>query len=38
MDENLPSIMPELKAPISFEQFKTGIDPAMELIRSTPPQ
>jgi len=32
--EDVPSIVPELPAPISFDQFMNGIDPALQVIRN----
>jgi hypothetical protein len=33
LEEDLPSIEPRLLAPISFEQYMQGVDPALEAIR-----
>lgn len=36
LDENLPSLIPQLLTPLSFEQFMKGIDPAIEAVRKAP--
>jgi len=33
MDEDLPSISPDLEAPESFEKYMKGVDPALETVR-----
>lgn len=34
LDEDPPSLLPDLEAPISFHQYTEGIDPAMEAIEN----
>ena len=34
LEEDVPTITPHIEAPISFEQFMNGTDPAIEAIRN----
>ena len=36
LDEDLPTLVPDLVTPFGFEQYMKGIDPAMEAIRKDP--
>ncbi len=36
LDEDLPSIVPDLLTPLDFDQYMKGVDPAMEAVRLTP--
>jgi hypothetical protein len=38
VEEDVPSIAPELQAPISFKQFMKGIDPTLQAIRTHSPE
>jgi hypothetical protein len=33
LDEDLPTLVPDLVTPLGFEQYMKGIDPAMEAVR-----
>jgi hypothetical protein len=37
VDEDVPSLVPDLPAPISFDQYMRGVDPALEVIRNHGP-
>ena len=37
LDENLPALIPDYLAPIEFDQYMKGIDPAIELVRRLAP-
>ena len=36
LDEDLPTLHPDLVTPLGFEQYMKGIDPAMEAVRNAP--
>ena len=36
LDEDLPTLVPDLVTPFGFEQYMKGIDPAMEAVRKDP--
>lgn len=36
VEEDAPSILPELEAPISFDQYMHGVDPALQAIENYP--
>jgi hypothetical protein len=36
LEEDLPALVPDIKTPMDFKQYMTGIDPAMEAVRNHP--
>jgi len=36
LDEDLPALVPDLVTPLGFEEYMSGVDPAMEAVRNSP--